>query len=1211
MNQISKINIDLLNQRLKTLFNNVPDAKSICLDLELVFKDTNKNIETLKKQNDTFILEFNQAEINLIKNKHQKQSEVEAHFQTKIKSNENELKNELKNISSQQKQTIINNKLAIENTFAQKKAYSSQIQHEISNYKQEQLQTNELIKQKEKEEKNKYQKRLNTIYEQKTNDVIKINSRYHEIIKDFHTKNKKRLTTTTEKTKQQEDELTNFLTFREKDAIIAKQNFYRSLTSLNKVINVINNNFKKTTSNLNKKHINKQEEKYDKLNLYKEEIVTSNNKILDSFEKELKELDSLIDNCKNKHNEAELKLKRQYQRDVTSVNTVLQKDKDKHNKLLEEVTYDYLKDKALNMSFPKAVKKFSKYYKKTKKAHVKAFLKIEKKALADIKVLTNKYYKDLFSLNKKYNAVVETHRAKLKVKDEQKNVSLKLNKDLQALKENTHKKIIASLNKENNIKSQITSKTQQLEILPFDIQTRLASHIYDIETAYQNLEQNFKKQNKEIQVQIIENRAKLGEHYLIKRRDRNKLFHDYEIEKRELNNYFAMNIEKANYSFITSSFLLDYQLGKATYSINALKAKQKQEAFVEKNNSNIKKINLLERIALEKSLLNEAYLKETFASKTNKARLLLEKDINLIATSDTRKISALDYTKQQKSLENYFSSLNYIKNTQESILAIIKDSYYLFPLKTKFSEILTGAYELLVILKDFQDSMMDYIRKNTIIQMKEKIDTLMFSKYQKLHQNMLDEFEKNKTSIQNQITALEEDIKQTRLKAVNHHENIASYKNQNQTVKKTISFIKNQIENLKSTSKNKQTKKTIVQLKEQIKALKKQVLINKAEIRFLYFDLKRVNKQLLLKDKENKTYPTKMNILIKDKENQEASLKRKQYLEGKIFYNGIQLITDYYKKYKTHTATFLNSVGVVFAKIKEKQAEQTSFEKQYKKIERIIKRKSPVNTLYYQKISSLIQKQHQLVVNKQTKIEISYQKIYERSLKKQQLNLKQKNIKVTQNINKINRYEASIIALTNENYKKALTLLKQKHKHDLKSLQEKKEEIIKNQKALKQQHQEQKKAFNLNYLQVALKKESEHKNALKQTDKRLAKSIKQIRDDYSKATTELSYILEKNNAQLKYFSKSDKDQRKSLDILLLTKNANLNKEINGLLKIIPTINKHSLKVIAKSDKNKTEFLQKAEKKKLNIQNKEKRYYFKALTKSNQKLKMEFAQKKDS
>lgn len=1174
MTEIAKNYLTSQLKRLDELFNNVPTAKQACIDLNHTFKDTVNQIESLKKQIEMFDAEFNAAQIEIIKSRHLSVQQIENNYQQAIISQNDYYQVEFGKLPIRQKENHQKTQKAILDLIKDRRAYGSLIQKEIAGYKRDKAANEQSLEKSLAEKKDNYLTVLSTLYDKKTSETFKINASYHELLTDYHHENKTRLTQETLQLNEQDQVLDESLKFHEKDNVIARQVYFNTLTKLNNKITQTQNLYKKILKKIEKTYQTKIEQALKELEAKKAEIDEQTLEIQNNFETAFKQIDSKSDQLKIESNEEELKLKNKYNRDVTAINIEFHKQKDLHDQNLIDLKAEYDKAVGLNIDYKRAIRRFRNDYQRRKNKMLRIFRVLESETEKQLKVLKKKYLEQRIAQSKENIKKHEQYRYQLNLLDRNKNNSLKYKKGLFNHHQQNYDKQICIFNKKRELEENIIDGRMQLEIIPLESQASLANHIYDLEANYQSVEQNFWRENNQRQKALIEKKSKHAEIDLMKNRDKINIKHNYDIKIVEINNYLDMETEKNNLVLLKRVLRYDKQINEADYNINALKSKHKQELKAEKSLTEEEKLNTLQKITDEEFNLKEALLSAALAHSINKSKLTYQRELGFVTTKETVKSASIDYARQQKTLSSYFQVLNLIWQESKRILMAIKDSYYLINNTKEFNEALNSFYELLLLQKDLRDNTMDFVREKIIAQMKTKIEELTISKYQKQHQSVLDEYEKNKKATFEETANLEKQIIAYRDEASVLQQKAATLENQNDLVLQNIKLIRNQVRQLKRTKINKQRTKTIKNLRTQVKAFKKQIEQTNSEIKLLNYRVEQTKTRILMIDNFIQLQDTKLIEIEKNKEKAEKQLKINQYYEGEIYYKSIQNITDYYKDFKQETTGFLITVDNLFDKLKSSKTTKKSFQTQYLRLQRVFNRQQSVNSYFQQNIGTLIEKQYLAINTEQEKISVNLRQAHQKTLFHLTNSYKKKTQKINKNIKQLNSYRSSVVKLADFKLKKSLAIFKEKQTIELEQMLKNKAEITAQKKALIQEHQEIAKAFQLNRNELLLAENNTLKESLKKSSKASNLDAKKAQLEINQLTEEIYFASRRYLKQLNFFADNDDSGRKKL---IANQASQINRQKSGIRKDsleLPNYDRELSKISLNSQKAQLKLLQK-------------------------------------
>lgn len=1010
-----------------------------------------------------------------------------------------------------------------------------------------------------KEEKKIYLNKVSSIYRHKDSEEERINNKYHDLIKDYHQKNKQRLTQNSIRLSEIDDNLKKYREFHEKDTIYAKQNYFRTVTNLNDKINVLAQNYKIIENKYDEKFIAEKEKISAYLELKKEELNKLNDLTLDEFVKTYQEIDSELDSIRENFNNEETKLRNKYNREVTSINVKLHNDKEEINNTISSL-------KTVELTNLEERKQNQKEINELKKK----ISQLEKEAKKKLKLAKREYKNNLISASQNYVSIYEHTLYKRNLAEQNKNTTLNFYQELFSFdEEKTAEK--TRINKEKaSLKKQIVELHKQLEIVPLETQSSLAAHIYNLESNLQKLENDYNYSLAEKEKELLNLKSSLHKHNLNKTRDRINANYESELSISNITNYLQMEAEKNELVNLKRAVNLQKNEKKAICSKETL-SNQHQEALSETQKRfkiAIFNAHLENKMAIKN--LNEKLLDEKKNYQTQKEILTKENHYSQVVAEDFVKRLKMETVFLNDLLSDYNNLLNtLITEENETLLTFTnnslgntnEDEFKVFLFKTK--ELLLLKHQLIMnLIKEITDILSNYLEEKISLIKQERLQKTQRKKF-KSFDVKLEEVFLERQSIINEISKNEEKVKII-------ESEINYLFEQKKYALETLIYSEKELLHLNRQKSSTRNKRLINNLNDHIKINKNLASQRKSEIKSLKDNLKSTNKII---SKLNRQVKKRNYRIIKIDNDKTKSLKRINKsidLETVVFKNLLKRLNKVSLSITKSSELYYNTLDQIVSK-------DYPIKKTVKSLNVALARKQKILSNFLLKTletvdlkSQAILKKHALVRNKQ----INYQN--------RSLSLLAKNH--LKNISKLNK----AIKNTNKSAKSKETSIKKLQKSVVdKLLKEQiyeikeKEEIIKNlnEKRLNntQKYQDMKKAFEINRDELLLNEKNALKENLKNSLKSNQRLIKETKANINTLEKEIEYDEKKHTAQLNYFFQNDKQSRKKLHHKQNNNLNSLNKEIVHLKKRLPKLDQDIIKII---DKRKT--AEERLKKKLNI-----------------------------
>lgn len=1145
-------------KRLDTLFEVCPESRPFCVELNHIFKDTFNQINELNTQIISFEKELEKTSIDELKKRVQNELEINQKYDTLIETNNIKLNQIKSDIQNREKMSTddINKQLQV--LFFKQREFTRSINADIRRLN---LENNEKDKQLNSEyqiQKKEYLSKINRLYDQQTSNLYRINLNYHDALKSIHQRNKIRLQKTKEILEHLDSKKEDFLNFHSKDMVYVKQNFHRISILLNKTINEIQSAYKEIYQLTEQELKEKQIEIESELSKISSENTKSNRLILDSFQDDLVKIDQRLDNLKTAYEKKNDNLTHVYQKDVTQINVNRQNEKEIYNAKVVALNHEFDEETAQFKDDENRINILKKEFNREYKALLKEFTIIQNNFDRSLKLRRKRYFNDRYNLGVDYIKKQELYRSDRLIKDQKKDIYLKLNKKTYYFHEIYMTKLNQLFNLEKDKKNAIIDSGMRIEAIPLDIQILLARHIHDLEINYLNLEQNYTISNHERKT----NEANLQsdhEGLLLKlERDKLNLIQKFEVQQNELDNYLNMEFEKNITEGTRLVLEAQKEQNKAHLEIQLTLKNHTREIYTEKHNSEVEKLRSLLRIILEKLGLSEAYQKESVIYSNESYKLINHRDIGILLAKDNIKKSELENTRAQKVLATYFDMLSRVQSELDRIVFTLKDAQQASD-KTTFTETLKAIKAMIIGQKNYRNQIMETIVSNMSGKIQTKIDELTLTKYEQEYTNLINNYEIDKKAINDQKNALDEQIKQYRNQSSNLYQEIAIFENKNDLIYKNIDVVNSQIKNLKSNLKNKQNRKTIKNLTLALTTHRKEIEKNIQEIKHLRLQIQQIDKRIVFSDRGHKPLEKQLLDLEQKRKSDEHILNENQYQEGKIYYDSLAQLESFSKSYMTEIDSFTTQAKQIMTKMGGKNVSSYQFKKQYKRLTKLIQKQRQNNSKYHYSISQLLVKQLNSVKREQNGVIQSFHKNYEKSQSNLTTSHKNQLRKILNNQDQLNKYQKSLIKLTDKRLKNSLDIIKVKQKSELKSAHQKYQEMIHSKKVIKEQANailiasEENRKQVLNNQQLNLKKETKAFEIEKE---------KLLKDSLATLDSIRNTIYEQDNLynhQLSQYAHRDHQYRFKLNTQLQTRTLHQEKTIDNLNKEIAQLKRDVIK----------------------------------------------------
>lgn len=1197
-------------KRLDTLFEVCPESRPYCVKLNHIFKDTYNQINELNTQIISFEKELEKTSIDTLKKRVTNELEINQKYDALIETNQIKLKQIKTDIQNREKMSTDDINKQLHTLFTKQREFNRSITADMRRLIMENNDKDKQLNNEYQIQKNEYLSKINRLYDQQTSNLYRINLNYHDALKSIHQRNTTRLQKTKEILENLDFKKEDFLNFHSKDIVYVKQNFHRISILLNKTINEIQSAYKEIYQLTEQELKEKQIEIETELSRISSENTKSNRLILDSFQDDLVKIDQRLDALKTAYEKKNANLTHVYQKDVTQINVNRQNEKEIYNAKLVALNYEFDEKMAQFKDDENKIIILKKDYDREYKTLLKEFKVIQNNFDRSLKLRGKRYYNDRYNLGIDYIKKQELYRSDRLIKDQKKVLYLKLNKNRYYYHEIYMAKLNQFFNREKDKKNAIIDSGMRIEAIPLDIQILLARHIHDLEINYLNLEQHYTISNHERKT----NEANLQSNHdalLLKlERDRLNLTQKFEVQQNELDNYLNMEYEKNITEGKRLVLEAQKEQNKANIEIQLTSKNHTREIYVEKHNTEVEKLRSLLRITLEKLGLSEAYQKEAVIYDNESYKLINHRDIGILLAKDTIKKSELENTRAQKVLATYFDMLSRVQSELDRIAFTLKDTQQASD-KTTFTETLKAITAMIIGQKDYRNQIMKEIVSNMSGKIQTKIDDLTLTKYEQEYTNLINKYEIDKKAIQDQKTALDDQIKQYRNQSSNLYQEIAIFENKNDLIYKNIDVVNNQIKTLKTNSENKQNRKTIKNLTLALTTHRKEILKNIQEIKHLRLQINQIDKRIAFSDKGHKPLENQLLDLEQKRKSDELILNENQYQEGKIYYDSLTQLDYYSKAYMAEIESFTSQAKQIMTKMGGKNISSHQFKKPYKRLTKLIRKQRQNNSNYHYSISQLLVKQLNSVKREQNSLIQSFHKNYEKSQSNLTTAHKNELHKILSNQDQLNKYQKSLIKLTDKRLKNSLDIIKVKHKSELKSAHQKHQEKIHLKKAIKEQANailiasEENRKQVLNNQQLSLKKETKAFEIEKE---------KLLKDSLATLDSIRHTIYEQDNLyshQLTQYAHHDHQYRSKLNTQLQTRNLNQEKTIDNLNKEIAQLKRDVIKNENRTDLKIERLVKKTNRMKKRIVEREKWALNRTIARSKVKFKQQLKHEKNT
>ncbi len=1144
MNELIKNNLKELKLTLKELSKHFPRSQKAwdSLENQLIHSCNNvlTTIEALNSFTNSFKEEINNLDkenVDLIKN-------IESNFFEYINSsNENFYNNSQKLTKdlNEEHQKII---AEFKNIQEKDRNYHLSINDQINKLKLISKKEKELLDDDVIQQKRHFSGRINSIYRFKETEAERITNKFHEAIKDYHQKNKQRLTQNIIRQTELSEELKNYLTFHEKDAIYNKQNYLKNLTVLNNKINEVSQTYKIKEDNL-EVIITKTDEAYnDQLKKEKEKLLLLNEEVLNEYEQAYKEIDENLDTSRQNFSLKEQELEKRYHRQVTTINVEFQKRKDLITRRID---------------FVENLKETTEFNEKT---HTKELKELNKK----LKVLEHNTNKSLIKAKKDYTNKLLSE-AKIHVKEYEtlshkriiieqvKNDSIELNQTFYSIEESIIKNLNNSSQEINKIKKQIIDNYKLLEMVPLESQTTLSKHIYDLELSYQNLETNHINYITERDKELIDLKSLLHEHNLNKAKSRITLRYDSELEISNMSTYLQMESEKNELVHIKRMLVLKKKLIEANTDQKILRLIQKRERNDFYSSYDNEKLNLTLKYKTNLKNLNDNYLVELNNYSLNNNELNKQHLINTNNSNNNSLKINKESILMKNILTNYYEALKQLFNCENSIYEILLNETssntnpddLLNLLKIITSMLKTKQKTILATLNIFIGFFHEHINS--------KIENYKVTNYDQKLKEIKDDYNKKEAIIVNNKSLLEENYENTTSSISMLKERIVKLTSELELAFQTIKHSEKELKKKNISNKLK------LELNEITKMHEKLIITNNAEIINLKKQITEFSVSLKPLKNEIKTFDRELNHIKKEKRQlinklEKSTVKNSLIYEENLikldsFNNSIILMDNSYNTFLDSLLDSFNSVDNALSSLK------TNISLKQKNL-----------SIFFDKSNELTPKEYENEINSLKDNENKNNKIFDKESSYLKKRHEKRTVEIQQMINTLNNKFNKDFRLLDKKYKKDLKtlLISQKEKrleHSL-YIQNVKKEIS----DFIILHKDLTEAANLNKHELINTNKEQLKNELRLSLKTQNKKIKNTKQHIKRLELDILHENKRHEAKLDYFANNDKDERKAI----------LTKQNNKKTKFIKDIEKLKINIPLLEDEAKRFKLKALEKK---------------------------------
>ena len=1148
-------------KRLDTLFQNTPQARQACIDLNHSFKNSNNQILELYRQIESYETDFHVAEIDNIKHMHRENTEKEQMMKQSIVFSEQQYNDNKRHIAEKTKQNTQTVERQLKDLFKQQHDYLTKSKQDIIYLETALIKENKELLLNQAIHEDNYLDKLSRLHDQKYSNHYRINHTYHDKLKDIHKRNRERLEATAVVESNLKEQYEAYVNFHKNDLVYIRQNMHRIQVQLNEKIHEVDQSYKTLFQNTEKELIERQKNIETVLNSMHDENIQKTRDINNKLEHKLTRIDERLDHLKQVYEKRLKNLTQHFQKDITEINIERLKQKRvfaDETKRVNEKYHDKLND------FPESnqlLKQIEKSYDKETKALNKRINKYNDDKEQQIKERESRYFKDRLNLGLEFVRQQEIFRYYRFIQDKKKNSRLNATKMAFEKYERYMMKLNTLFHEEKDKKNKIVDTGIKIELLPIDIQILLARHIHDLEINYLNLEQNYTKANHDRLMRLEALETGYTEFLINRERDRNNIIHDYETKQNDIDSYLLMEYEKNTLYGHRRILKAKKAVNQANYQIDALYKEHEKELFLETQASDIEQHRTNLRIQNERYQLEEAFQKELFKFEKEKAYRELQKETSILQANEVINTSIIENTRFQKVLSNYFLMLQTLHIELERIVYAIKDAY-LSSFNESFTTTIKTLKEIILAQKTYKDSLLKEIKKDTKSKIQSKIDELTLLKYEKEHKRLLDEYEVEKKAIIEQRLSLNAQIKDLRGESLNLYTRIAEIENENDTLSKTIGFTQGQIKAL-YLEKNKQAKKTAKNLKVTVSAYKKEIQKNNDEMNHIKLQIEQIKARIQYINKGYKPLDDMMANLERHKEVSIHQLKENQYAEGRIYYENLAAIDDIIATFLNENKAFILGLEPIFNKFNNDNLSQKEFQSLYDSMFKKVNEQRRINQLMHKRLSKLLDKQHFTVRNEQERIISEFNKNYATSTAHLTKSHKQEIKKIEKNAQELSLYQKSLMNLSRVKLKKSIDLYQEKHKNELKIALLNRQEKLDQKAFIEENVKALLKATSLNRDQVLLSSEQNLKRDLRAFERERNITDREKRRAIEDLKTLISESDDAYEKTLNYYAQVDHDERDRFNRMLHVRKRRNEKDIIALNKDISKIQRKARRNEAK------------------------------------------------
>ncbi len=1139
-------------KRLDTLFQNTPEAKQACIDLNHSFKDSKSQILELYRQIEAYEKDFNEAEIKNIKDMHQKWQDKEKTTKQSIYFSEQQYLDSKKEITHRGKNNSSTIEQELRDLFRKRQDYLNKTAQDIKYLEKTLDKENTILLIEEAAHHQHYLDRIGKLHEEKASNRNRINHTYIETIKDIHKRNENRL----EKSKLVEEKLNKefneYTEFHKNDRIYIRQNFHRIQEQLNNKINDVDQNYRKLFQTTEKELVGREKTIDAILENMHDENIKKTRDINNLLEHKLTKVDIRIDRLRQNYDENLKNLVIHFKKDITEIN---KKHLFKRQALVEEK--DNTKEK--HQLIFKEITKTGGSLKRAEKDYDKEINAVNSK-ISNLNIETEKlimerkfrFYRDRLSLGYEFIRSQEIFRYHKYIQDKRKNNRLNKNKLTFKRYEAYMNKLNTLFHEEKDKKNRIIDAGLKIELLPVDIQILLARHIHDLEINYLNLEQNYTKGNHERLINLEKLETGFAEFLLRREKERIDLINNYENRQNEIDLYLFMEYEKNTLDGKKQVLDAKKDVNNAKHQIEVLYKEHEKELYLEKHNSEAEKIRSNLRIQNERLQLEDAYQHEIHKFEREKLTRELQKEVSILQANEMINTSVIENTRFQKVLSNYFLMFQALQTELERIISTLKDAFLSSFENKTFINICHTLKEIILTQKNYKDSLLEEIINGTKTKIEAKIDELTSLKYEKEHKKLLDDYENEKNQIKEERLKLNEEIKALRSESLELYNEIAKLENNNDTIKKTIDFSLAQIKALQ-LDKNRQSKKTAKNLNMTISSFRKDISKNKDEINHLKLKIAKIKTNIQQINKGFKPLDDLLNNLEKNKEIKINQLSENKYIEGRVYYENLNSLEIAKNEFLEENEKLTTDIISLLELLEKENLKEREFNRILNKLSKRVDLLRKTYKEMHKRLGRLLDKQHFTVRDEQQTIINGFNKSYQNAIANLIKTHKQELKKIEKGNGELTKYQKSLTIISKDKYKKTLDIYREKHRRELKQTYLNHQKEIINKENTEYKVNNFLKATSLNKEQVLLSNEENMKKDLKEFDSSRNTISKEKQREISELNVLIAESDETYKKRLTYYAHLDKRERERLNRTLSTRKKRNEEEISSLNRDIAKI----------------------------------------------------------